>query len=335
VHAMPAVQDMRRSLPSVQIDWVVEKAFAPLVREVQGIGRVIPCELRKWRHTIRDAETRQEWAAFRAELAGADDFPGYDAVIDAQGLTKSAFVASFAARSENGKRYSLGNRTEGSSWERPTRWLSDLPIKLPVRTDAIQRTRLLCAKALGYSLDGLPLDYGLLKPEQKVRSSIKQIALVHGTSRADKLWPEENWIALALKFRSLGYRIVLPHGGDEEMARAKRISAGIFAAAKNTPHNAVTVWPRMPLHLLADALGGCWGVVGVDSGLSHIATALDLPHVQLYNFDTAWRTGPVLLEAAPQGARQVSLVSPGATPKAAGRPLDVDAVWRAWLRVGE
>jgi 3-deoxy-D-manno-octulosonic-acid transferase len=41
------------------------------------------------------------------------------------------------------------------------------------------------------------------------------------------------------------------------------------------------------------ALAALRGVVGVDSGLSHIAVALDLPHVQIYNFDTAWRTGPL------------------------------------------
>ena len=54
----------------------------------------------------------------------------------------------------------------------------------------------------------------------------------------------------------------------------------------------------------------------MDSGLSHIAVALDLPHVQVYNFDTAWRTGPV------DAGRQCSVY---------GRPTPpVDAVWQAW-----
>jgi heptosyltransferase-1 len=66
-------------------------------------------------------------------------------------------------------------------------------------------------------------------------------------------------------------------------------------------------------------LAGCAGVVGVDSGLSHIAVALDLPHVQIYNFDTAWRTGPV------QRKRQRSVY---AQPVPA-----VEAVWAAWQAV--
>ena len=48
VHAMPAVQDLRRALPGVEIDWVVERAFAPLVQRCDGVRRVIPCELRRW-----------------------------------------------------------------------------------------------------------------------------------------------------------------------------------------------------------------------------------------------------------------------------------------------
>jgi heptosyltransferase-1 len=79
----------------------------------------------------------------------------------------------------------------------------------------------------------------------------------------------------------------------------------------------------MDLGAVTDALGHCAGCIGVDSGLSHIATALDLPHVQLYNFDTAWRTGP----AVHTGARQVAVF-------AQPQPT-VDAVWNAWLGVNE
>jgi heptosyltransferase-1 len=80
-----------------------------------------------------------------------------------------------------------------------------------------------------------------------------------------------------------------------------------------------SVWPRLTLDALAEALAGCAGVIGVDSGLSHIAVALDLPHVQIYNFDTAWRTGP-------QGRARQRSVYAKPTP-------DVEAVWQAWLAV--
>jgi heptosyltransferase-1 len=65
-------------------------------------------------------------------------------------------------------------------------------------------------------------------------------------------------------------------------------------------------------------------VIGVDSGLSHIAVALDLPHVQIYNFDTAWRTGP-LAPSQTTAPRQLSVFAEP-TP-------DFGAVWQAWQRV--
>jgi heptosyltransferase-1 len=110
--------------------------------------------------------------------------------------------------------------------------------------------------------------------------------------------------------------VALPHGSDEEQRTAQRIASGLAHA---------NVWPRLGLDALTDALAACAGVVGVDSGLSHIAVALDLPHVQLYNFDTAWRTGPRPAHPEPVEGRQRSVF---ATPAPS-----VDAVWQAWLAV--
>jgi heptosyltransferase I len=84
----------------------------------------------------------------------------------------------------------------------------------------------------------------------------------------------------------------------------------------------------MALDAVTDTLAKCAGVIGVDSGLSHIAVALNVPHVQIYNFDTAWRTGPEVLAGtdeatAPRGpSRQTSVL---------GQPCPtVEAVWNAW-----
>ena len=82
------------------------------------------------------------------------------------------------------------------------------------------------------------------------------------------------------------------------------------------------VWPRLPLDELTQQLAQCAGVIGVDSGLSHIAVALDLPHVQIYNFDTAWRTGPLAESSADGSARQRSVFA---------QPCPTfSQVWNAW-----
>ncbi|MDQ3271627.1 MAG: glycosyltransferase family 9 protein, partial [Pseudomonadota bacterium] len=144
------------------------------------------------------------------------------------------------------------------------------------------------------------------------------IAFVHGTSRADKLWPLENWIALGRQLIAHGYQIVLPHGSDDELATSRAI-----AQVLNTAEDKAAVLPRLALDQLTQQLAQCAGVIGVDSGLSHIAVALDLPHVQIYNFDTAWRTGPLPATTAGEGARQRSVFA---------QPCPTVAqVWDAWL----
>ncbi|RYF42724.1 MAG: lipopolysaccharide heptosyltransferase I [Comamonadaceae bacterium] len=314
VHTMPAVQDLRAALPGAQIDWVVEKGFAPLVRRCEGVRRVIACELRRWRKSPLTAQTRGEWRAFRAELRAE----AYDAVIDLQGLAKSALVARLAQLSPQGKRYALANRTEGSAYEAPTRWVADVPIAVEPRIHAVQRSRVLCASALGYKVPDL-MRFGLSVQAQRAQGAIKtgasggagELALVHGTSRDDKLWPEPHWLELGRGLIELGFQLGLPHGSEAERTRSERLAAALGPRA--------CVWPRLDLAALTDRLAGCAGAIGVDSGLSHIAVALDLPHVQLYNFDTAWRTGPL------HSTRQVSVFAQPAPP--------VEAVRQAWREV--
>lgn len=327
VHAMPAVQDLRQAFPDAQIDWVVERGFAPLVQRCAGVNRVIACELRRWRKSPLSKQTRLAWHAFRTELQRER----YDAVIDLQGLSKSALVSWLTRLSPQGLRFGMANQTEGSSFEAPARWVADVAIALPPHIHAVARSRELCARSLDYGVPEIQ-SFGLLAQVDKAPEAIKSaatngasphgvVALVHGTSRADKQWPLAYWHALGKLLNDGGYAVALPHGSDEEQQRAHEI-AGPLA-------NAV-IWPRLGLDALTDALATCAGVVGVDSGLSHIAVALDLPHVQIYNFDTAWRTGPLPVSPEPigaggPGARQLSVFA-DPTPS-------LGAVWQAWLAV--
>lgn len=338
VHTMPALQDIRQALPDAQIDWVVEAAFAPLVRRCLGVGRVIESDLRRWRKSPLSSPTRAAWRAFKLDLQRER----YDAVIDLQGLTKSAVVSRLARLMPGGKRYALANRTDGSGYEAPTRWLADVAVPIAAHAPAVQRSRELCASALGYFLPEKE-SFGLLAlvPSAWVAannvaydetrgndvpafvnhhatsgaiggapSTAPCVALVHGTSRADKQWPIDHWQGLGARLNAAGYTVALPHGSDAEQCTCEAIAS---------PLKSAVVWPRLGLDALADALALCAGVIGVDSGLSHIAVALDVPHVQIYNFDTAWRTGPQ------HRARQVSVFAQPAPT--------VDAVWQAWLGV--
>ena len=305
VHTMPVVHDILAAHPGAQIDWVVEPGFAPLVRRVDGMAEVIECALRRWSGSWWTSATRGEWRAFRARLQREH----YDAVLDLQGLTKSAVIARLA----RGTSYGLANRTDGASHEPPARWLVDHAIRIEPHIHALDRARVLASRALGYALSGPP-EFGLHGTAARTPRAMPTIVLVHGTSRDDKLWPEDHWIALGRRLVAQGWRLALPHAGAVELERALRLQAALGEAAE--------VWPAMSLDALVDRMGATQGVIGVDSGLSHVAVALDLPHVQLYNFPTAWRTGP---QAAHGHAHQVS-VQAQPTPS-------VDEVWAAWTKV--
>ena len=313
VHAMPAVQDLRRAHPQAAIDWLVEPGFAPLVSRVDGIAETIAAPLRRWRGAWWTGAVRKEFGALRERLAREP----YDAVIDLQGLTKSALLARFARLTRGGHRYGLANRTDGAGWEPAARWLVDRPITIEPHIHALDRSRVLVARSLGYALD-TPPRYGLRATPLAPAHVAPTVAFVHGTSRDDKLWPQSHWVTLGRRLLASGWRIALPQGNEAEQTRAEMIAASLqFERAPQ-----VEVWPSLPLDTVIDRLAGVQGVIGIDSGLSHVAVALGLPHVQIYNFPTAWRTGP---QPAHGNLRQLSVE---------GRHVPTpDAVEAAWQRV--
>jgi heptosyltransferase-1 len=350
IHALPVVADILAAWPGARVDWVVEPGFAPLVRRVHGIGTVIECAQRRWRKRWWTAEVRAEKRAFRAALRSQP----YDAVLDLQGLTKSALVARQARKTEMGLHYAMGNRTDGSGWEAPTRWLADRAIPLDPEVHVVDRSRIFAAKALGYDVVGpphyglSPHPAGLAGTAVSVRSRREQAAdwthrqsrsnvepaaarglieastrptmvFIHGTSRDDKLWPEADWIALGARLVAAGWRIALPQGSDAEADRAHRL-----ARAWGAGH--AEVWPRMALDALVEQMAQAQAAIGVDSGLSHLAVALDLAHVQIYNFPTAWRTGPQARHSPAGVAAHLLSVGGDHMPT-------LDEVWSAWQQV--
>ena len=289
VHTLPAAMDIKAHLPEAQIDWVVERAFAPLLKIASPVDNVIECDIRSWRKSFWKAKTRLEFKEFK-QLLQKDS---YDAIIDLQGLSKSALISWLACLVPGGKRFAIGNQTEGASYEFMTRWVADIPIDVHSRVHAVDRSRIICSKALGYE-DSLKSEPQFSPSTPKAPSSLvvtpskevlpKTIALIHASSRDDKTWPISYWTVLGEALMQKGFNIALPQGSDTELEQARKISNTLVGSK---------VWLKMSLDEVSAHLAACVGVIGVDSGLSHIAEALDLPLVQIYNFETDWRTGPI------------------------------------------
>ncbi|RFO98161.1 lipopolysaccharide heptosyltransferase I [Rhodoferax lacus] len=303
IQTIPVVHDLLQQFPDAHIDWVVEEAFAPLLARVHGLRRVLPVAQRRWRKSRWSATTRQERHAFKAQLQQQ----AYDVVIDFQGLIKSAWLARGARLAPGGFSATYGNRSEACGYEWPVRLLLQRALPMPTRIHAVARYRLLAGLALGYTPQGVA-HYPIERPSAPPQASV---VLAHGTTRADNEWPEADWVALGQRLAAQGLRSALPQSNATELARVTRIAQALDGWAD--------VWPGMGLPEVMDRMAQSSGVIGVDSGLSHMAVALGLPHVQIFSQPRAWRAGPV-------GCTHQVAVGGEQAP-------DVDTVWLAWLAV--
>ena len=266
VHNCPAVSDVARHVPDAAIDWVVEEPFAEIAALHASVRRVIPVALRRWRGALLSSGTWSEAAAFRDALQGER----YDAVIDSQGLIKSALMALFA----RGRRHGFDR---ASVREPIAARFYDAVHTIPADLHAVERNRRLAGAALGYMPDRR-VDYGLriegdVPAYVGLRVPASYALLLTMTSRRDKLWPDERWRALGAWLQGRGVHCVLPWGTDDEQRRCAQLATAIPGAV---------VPQRMPLTELARLVRGARCVIGLDTGLTHLAAALEIPVVGLY-----------------------------------------------------
>jgi heptosyltransferase-1 len=272
IHHMPAVSDARRHRPDARIGWVVEEAFAPLVALHRDVGNVVPVASRRWRHAPFSAATWREMGAFKSAMREQP----HEMVIDAQGLLKSALMTRFA----RGQRH--GYDAE-SVRERAASWFYDVHHRVDRSLHAIKRNRMLTGAALGYA-PAEPLDFGLDRGSLMGDGATHDVLLLHATARPEKEWPVANWVAIAKAMAARGYRPVLPWGTEAERARSAQIAAEVPDA--HVPE-------RQPIDAVARLIARAAFVVGVDTGLLHLAAALGVPLVAIFAGTEPGQHGPL------------------------------------------
>ncbi len=292
---MPMVADIHRHFPAAQIDWVVEEGYTSLVGLNPHVRKIIPIALRRWRKTLFSAATRAEIGAFRRELQAER----YDLVFDTQGLLKTSVVMRMARLAPQGRRIGLANATEGSGYEPISRIFHDQSIPVGLRTHAVTRARLVAAAALGYQLEGQP-DFALRPPEPARWAWMPEqpyVVFFHGTARAAKQWPQAQWIKLGQALAERGLQILLPWGSAREQEAARQLAAGIPGA---------TVLPALPMMQAVALVQQARLVVGLDTGLTHIAAAYGKPTIELYCDSPRWKTegnwSPAIINLGDLGA---------------------------------
>ena len=274
IHMLPALSDAQRVYPTIHVDWLVEEPFAEIPRWHTAVNQVIPVALRRWRKQVAQRQTWRDIAQLKQILQQQT----YAQIIDSQGLVKSAWLGLWA----KGERWGYDKQ---SIREPLASWFYHKRAHISYQQHAVTRNRLLMAQALGYSVEDLPLDYGLSQTSFAFASDnlpSPYIVVLHATSRANKEWGENQWQQLGQHVAAQGYHLLLPWGNPAEQQRAQRLAKVISQAH---------VLPRYGLTELAGILQHAQAVIGVDTGLMHLAVALAKPCLALYPSTSPALTG--------------------------------------------
>jgi lipopolysaccharide heptosyltransferase I len=272
IHHMPALTEARRQRPAARFCWIVEEAFAPLVQIHPAVSDVIPVASRRWRRAPLAASTWREIASFRRAVRARR----YDDIIDTQGLVRSALMARLARGCRHGY-------DANSIRERAASWFYDVRHRVPRDLHAIARNRMLTGLALGY-VPGGAVDFGLSRKAVAEMTGEPYGILFHATARPEKEWPEASWVALGRALYARGSSLLLPWGTEAEHARSKRIAAALSNA--RAPE-------RQPLDRMAALIAGASFIIGVDTGLIHLAAALGVPLIAIFTSSEPGLTGPM------------------------------------------
>jgi heptosyltransferase-1 len=268
IHALPLAADIARAKPGARIGWLVEEGFAAIPAMSRHVSTVHKVALRRWRHAPFSSESRTEAAALKRALRAAH----YDLVLDAQGLLKSAWVARWAGAP-------VAGFSSDTTRERVASLFYRQRFAIPRSLHAIDRCRALGAAALGYSVHG-PARFDLnCHSQPAIAVNAPYAVLLANASRLTKLWPNERWVEVERSLAERGLMSVLFWGSEQEGQRMRDLAAQMRRAV---------VAPRSSLDAIAANLSGARIVIGLDTGLSHLAAALGRPTVAIYcDYDPA------------------------------------------------
>ena len=262
IHNCPVIHDIHKHLPDAKIDWLVEESFADIPRMHTGVNQMFTLSIRRWRKQLLSKKTWQEIGAFKKTIQQTQ----YDAVIDSQGLLKSALITKLTQGTKHGF-------DKESIREPLASYFYDVKHHYAFQNHAVKRTRTLAAMSLGYQTPTDAPDYGLSTSTVAVKLPKPYVIGLHGTSKDSKLWPTQHWIQLGKTLAEQGLNLILPWASAEEESRANLIKAALT--------NAV-VLPKCTIAQLGVIISQAHAAVGVDTGLSHLAAALSVPTVAIY-----------------------------------------------------
>ena len=282
IHTFPAIEDLAKHRPDIELHWLCEEGFSDIAKLHPFVKKIHKMSWRKWRKDLHLRQTWQEIGCLKFDLKQEQ----FDFVLDSQGLIKSAVFAKMA----NAPVYGFD---KNSIREKLASVFYSKSYSVSKNQNAVLRNRQLFSKVFEYGLSESELQiFGLSIPAEVSLNGLNHpyCVMLHASSKDSKLWPIENWKQLLKTiYADKGISAYLPWGNSKEKERAEQIAEGLQFAV---------VCEKMNLLQAAFLLKNAQGVIGVDTGLLHLANALDCPVVGIYTDTDPMKTGVQVSEYA-------------------------------------
>ncbi len=265
VHAMVALQFIKKRLVEVEIDWIVEERFAGILQNNPDISQVLTVN-------IRDVK-KNNLTVFR-ELKKIRRYAknNYDLVIDAQGLIKSAVVARLLGKC-------VAGFDKNSIREKIASWFYNVKVACAYHENTIDRNALVLSSPLGFKIareqilgkkpflfadNTCPQLDGYFKKEGNT------IVFVIGSTWESRNYPAEKYVKIA---KGLQENCLVPWGNEQEKLKAEWMAAQCAN---------IKVMPKLGLNGLKSLIAKADLVIGNDTGPTHMAWALNKPSITIF-----------------------------------------------------
>ncbi len=270
IHAMVALQFIKKQFPNSKIDWIVENGFKGVLENNPHIDNILPVNL-------KSIKANKSEIFNQIKILNEYAKNNYDLVIDAQGLIKSAIVSKI-----------LGGRVVGSQIigfdkdsirEGISSWFYDKTVSIPYENNVIDRN----IEVLCNSLDIKVSKKELLEKDSFLYSKdcditkTNYIIFVVGASKSNKVYPKEKYLDIA---HLLKEDILVVWGNEEEYTIAQWLSSA---------SNFIKTAPKGNLNDLKRTISESRLVIGADTGPTHMAWALNIPSITIFGNTPEYR----------------------------------------------
>lgn len=280
VHALPAVAALGTTFPHVEITWLIEARYASLLEGNPFLKRVLTLDTLGWRKRLFSPRTAREAARGIRLLRGGK----FDAVIDFQGLVKTALIGRLARAQ---RRVGLA-----SGWlKEPVAALFYSEQVMAHGAKHVVEENLALAGGMGAKADKwqFPLPCGAIDERWALETAARMnpepfILISPGAGWIAKRWPPSSYAQLIARLEREGPWSIVVSGSAAEEEEIRLI---VNESGARHAHYV----PTSILQFIALARRALV-FIGGDTGPLHIAAALGVPIVAIYGPTDPGRNGP-------------------------------------------